>query len=257
MYYLSVGACFKNEAHCIVEWLEHYLLHGVEHFYLVNDGSTDNTVEKLHPYIEKGIITLFTESNHPYYQGRQRNLYNKHILPRINNKETTWCIMLDLDEFLWSEKEVDLRRIFAQLHHLGQVQFTVTLFGSNGHVQQPESLIEAFTKRSKDLITPNPKCLKYAVHSRFKFSSLNVHHADFWTKEEETNHFQHIKEPWFRLNHYSCQSREFWDLTKCKRGDADHWYQRGPEHFVNYDYNEIEDLGLLEQNRIERQKTAL
>ena len=42
MYYLSILAIFKNEAMNLKEWIEHYILNGVEHFYLINNGSTDN-----------------------------------------------------------------------------------------------------------------------------------------------------------------------------------------------------------------------
>ena len=52
MYKLSVGALFKNEASILKEWIEHYLHHGVEHFYLINDNSTDNFLDVLQPYVE-------------------------------------------------------------------------------------------------------------------------------------------------------------------------------------------------------------
>ena len=45
MYKLSVGSIFKNESQGIKEWIEHYLNHGVEHFYLINDNSNDNYLE--------------------------------------------------------------------------------------------------------------------------------------------------------------------------------------------------------------------
>ena len=75
-YYLSVGAMFKNESHSIDEWIRHYLHHGVDHFYLINDSSTDNSKEVIQPYIDKGKVTLF-EPDEPYYLGRQRNMYNR------------------------------------------------------------------------------------------------------------------------------------------------------------------------------------
>jgi hypothetical protein len=51
MYYLTIGAIFKNESHCLQEWIEHHIFHGVEHFYLLNDGSTDEYMKILQPYI--------------------------------------------------------------------------------------------------------------------------------------------------------------------------------------------------------------
>ena len=40
-YYFSIGAVFKNEAHALDEWIQHYLMRGVDHIYLINDFSTD------------------------------------------------------------------------------------------------------------------------------------------------------------------------------------------------------------------------
>ena len=51
--YFTIGAIFKNEAHIMKEWIEHYLYHGIEHIYLINDFSTDNFLEILQPFIDK------------------------------------------------------------------------------------------------------------------------------------------------------------------------------------------------------------
>ena len=115
-YYLSVGAMFKNESHSIQEWITHYLHHGVDHFYLINDKSTDNSVERIQPYIDKGLITLF-HVEEPYYLGRQRNLYNRHILPLL--KESQWLLMIDLDEYVWSPRSSSLPHILRHSEHLG------------------------------------------------------------------------------------------------------------------------------------------
>ena len=56
---LSVGAVFRNESHSIVEWIQHYLANGADHFYLINDDSTDNSVEIIQPYVDSGVVTLF------------------------------------------------------------------------------------------------------------------------------------------------------------------------------------------------------
>ena len=46
-HYLSVGAMFRNESDSIIEWIKHYLYHGVDHIYLINDNSDDDTVSKI------------------------------------------------------------------------------------------------------------------------------------------------------------------------------------------------------------------
>jgi hypothetical protein len=51
------------------------------------------------------------------------------------------------------------------------------------------------------------------------------------------------------INHYSCQSRTFWENVKCVRGDGDAYRQRTMKDFEELDCNEVEDLQLWEQNK--------
>jgi len=244
MYYLSVGAMFKNESHSMKEWLEHYILHGVDHFYLIDDGSTDSYMDILKEYIDRGLVTL-SLAQEPYYLGRQRNLYNRFILPNI--KETKWLIMIDLDEYVWSPKDIRLDKVLKGFERYGQIQMKEALFGSNGHVTQPSSIVESFTKRCSEFRGGK---YKYIVNSAFEFSSLNIHHADFsesrYMKDDSV--FIIVFPEYFIFNHYNCQSREFWNQVKCSRGDSDDFIKRLPEHFELFDFNEVEDTGLLDQN---------
>jgi hypothetical protein len=262
MYFLSVGALFKNEEHAIVEWIEHYLFRGVEHFYLIDDRSTDSSVEKLQPYIKKGLITLFT-SNHPYYLGRQRNMYNEYFTPHI--KETEWLLIVDLDEFVWSPASVSFVPLLRDLfNENSQLQAISLQFYSNGHIKQPKSIVEGFTKRdsTKFRMLENGQAnlpVKYFIHTTYDFSSLNVHHADHVLEEIKLTRFKIVNTHVFQLNHYICQSREFWNTVKCTRGDSDDYRNRTPEEFdeIHKSIDEVEDYGLLEQNRSLLQKLGL
>ena len=180
---LSVGAMFRNEERALPGWIEHYLLHGAEHFYLIDDNSTDRSSKVVQPYLEKGLVTLFHE-DHPRYCGRQRNLYNNYILPHID--ETRWLLIADLDEFVWSPRSVDLRSVLADLDHIAMIQIIHTLFGSNGHVATPEgSIVAAYTRRARNSPTRQPGNFKYFVNStRANCSSLNVHNAILPPKRE-------------------------------------------------------------------------
>jgi len=258
MYNLSVGAIFKNESHSIREWIEHYIYRDVEHFYLIDDSSTDNTVEIIKPYIERGIITLFSGNNWPYYLGRQRDMYNHFILPHL--PETEWLLMVDLDEYVWSPQSNSLFWMLKFYRHLGQIQVNHTIFGSNGHTDQPQSLVEGFTKRSLIKPTELDGCgnRKYFVNSSFKFTSLNVHNATFLDKNDEINNFKLLDIPYFAMNHYNCQSLNHWINVKCSRGDCDNYRVRTIEDFKIYDLNDVEDKELYEQNKeiIEKMKNS-
>lgn len=253
MYFFSVGAMFRNESHCIKEWIEHYLNQGADHFYLVNDNSTDNSVEIIQPYIDRGQITLYNaEDLGPHVLGHQRNTYNAYMLPHVNSKDTKWLLICDLDEFAWSPMFRTLKEFLTEhVYMLAQVQVTPTIFGSNNLEKQPKSLVQGFTKRSKDVPT---KCgtYKYFVNSDYRFISLNVHHAT--AEDEEYNkpkYFMRIDPDVLRLNHYICQSKEFWLNIKCTRGDADGYLQRDLELFDHYNSqgNQEDDFELAEINK--------
>ena len=47
-YNLSLIAIFKNESHILKEWIEHYINEGVDKFYLIDNGSTDNYIHLNH-----------------------------------------------------------------------------------------------------------------------------------------------------------------------------------------------------------------
>jgi hypothetical protein len=247
MYRFSVGALFKNEAHILKEWIEHYLHHGADHFFLIDDASTDASIDILTPYIEKGIVTLFREKCN-YFLGRQMHLYNKCIYPHY--KETEWLLMVDLDEFVWSPMNVNLYEVLKTCSEIGQIQMQQSLYGSNGHIIQPESIVSYFTRRSLDEPTKSPGNLKYFINSKFEFTHFAIHSAFFREKENETNGRFLILDPsYFVLNHYSCQSREFWEQVKCTRGDGDHYRIRTMADFEELDQNDVEDTRLMKQNR--------
>ena len=60
-YNLVVASMFKNENSVIKEWLDHNIAVGVEHFYLIDNGSTDGYANILHPYMHRGLVTLVAD----------------------------------------------------------------------------------------------------------------------------------------------------------------------------------------------------
>ena len=245
MYYLSIGAIFKNESLIMREWIEHYIFHGVNHFYLINDNSSDDFISILQPYIDKGIVTLFQHTSPwDYYLGRQKDMYNYFIFPYLH--ETQWLFIADLDEYLWSPMSIDLKYTLQQCEHIGQIQIKDYLFGSNGYLLQPSSIIQSFTKRSHSMTEGGTK---YIINTNFQFKELTIHYAFFTNKHDEDNHFILLGSPYFQVNHYSSQSQEYWEKIKCTRGDCDNWRIRTISDFELVDLNDVDDMGLYEQNR--------
>ncbi len=259
MYYFSVGGIFKNESHIMKEWLEHYFYHGIDHIYLKDDESTDDYMTILEPYIKEDRVTLYKNDIIDDKVGRQKNIYNKYFLPII--KESKWFGIFDLDEFLWSPRDINIKNVLQFCTNLSQIQINHNLFGSNGLKEHPKYIIPNFTKRADynrimrfDMITS----FKYIINTDYEYCDLDVHHAFFVHEEDENNKSKFVRvdyssdleNPWFAFNHYKLQSEEFWRENKCKKGDADNFKIRDMQYFYENDFNDVEDLRLYEQNKV-------
>lgn len=245
---LSVGAMFKNESHGIREWVQHYLHHGVEQIYLIDDSSTDSYLPKIQDYIDQGIIHLFVSENWGKYPGRQYDMYTHYFLPRL--KESTWWLICDLDEYVWCPMHLDLKIHLRELVNIGQVLIQWNIFGSNGYIEQPDRIVSSFTRRQAedpDLEYAGPT--KYFVNSNYEFWRLDVHCARFVSDEEDKNNFIIVSRQFYIINHYRIQSKQFWDTVKLTRGDADDFRIRTEEEFYLSDFNDVEDLRLEKQNQ--------
>lgn len=247
MYKLSVCALFKDESHCMTEWIEHYIFHGVEHFYLLDDESEDDYMTILDKYMKDGIVTLIKIS-WKRYLGRQRDIYNYYILPFIH--ETKWLLMCDLDEFVWSPDHIDLKIILNDCSHLAEIQMVQTLFGSNGHITQPKSIVSSFTKRRRCQFGTARTCgYKYFINSSYPFKELNVHYAVPKNEEDEKNRWLVLDDRYFILNHYSCQSRDRFLKKTLRSSCANNFKKLTMDDFEEFDINEVEDDRLYQQNK--------
>jgi hypothetical protein len=105
-YELAIVSMFKNEGNYLKEWIEYHRMVGVEHFWLYNNGSTDNFSEVLQPYIKEGLVDLFywpkLEGEATHVPAQIRAFKDGLRRARGNTK---WVAALDTDEFLLPFKE--------------------------------------------------------------------------------------------------------------------------------------------------------
>ena len=271
---LCLIAIFKNESHIIKEWVNHYLNQGVQQFFLIDNGSTDNYFSIIEPYIKNNIIYLVKDSK-PH---SQTELYNKYFLNLC--KKYTWVIICDLDEFIYAKN--GFKKINGYLQyinnykHISQIFIPWKMFSSNGYNTldkiQPESVIKTFTKRfdynknkSVNGITIKEnnnsftytKCiaktkylLKLDIHSHkmipkfnnyynfitpFYKSNINIIHKNMSFCIINENI---LKKSFLNLNHYAIQSLDYFTRVKMTRNDAVHNKNvRNKEYFNRYDRN--------------------
>jgi hypothetical protein len=143
---LAIGMIFKNEAPYLKEWIEYHRLVGVEHFYLYNDGSSDNFREVLKPYIKQGIVTLSDAITQADFNGTQVDCYNRTLIHTYG--KCKWVAMLDSDEFLVTPKKIKILDVLNRFEGYGAVTINWRCFGTSNVVKIPSDklMIECLTR---------------------------------------------------------------------------------------------------------------
>lgn len=228
MRYLSVAAIFKNEAPYLREWIEFHRLVGVEHFYLYDNGSTDNPVLELREYIMENVVTLRP------WPGKvaQKAAYEAALSQ--SRDASRWLAFIDLDEYLWSPVEVHpfgympLPEVLASYEDHPAVVANWCVFGPSGNIEKPEDLvIDAYCGRVPDddpinthvksIVNPR-EVLGYTDPHSFTYSrgvAVNEEHYPVMGPLTDYVSFDVL-----RVNHYFTKSREEAE-AKWGRGRAD------------------------------------
>jgi hypothetical protein len=249
MFNFIVCAVFKNESHILDEWIQHYLFHGVDHIYLVNDFSTDNYMEIIEKYSES--VTLFHNDIVTKEVGRQIYIYNKYFTQLLSCSK--WMSILDLDEFLYSYYEINIQTILKEYDTYSQILVDWVHFGSNDHILQPNSVVEGFIMRA--LYGKDKEYYSYkSIFKTDNFISFGIHKNEVNGSQIHLKNGENIETPKLSINHYNLQSLEFYISVKTKRGDINNWFDhvnlvRNKEYFIHYDDNDVLDLKLYEQNK--------
>lgn len=224
MHFLAVLAIFKNETMNLEEWISHYLWQGVEHFYLIDNGSTDDPQRILDKYASR--IT--------YYSRPARHSQAKHyneVFESIRT-ECRWLIVADLDEFWYSNRSGTISTLLSGLDESVDVVYAPwRMFGASGHVKHPKSLREDLVHCWENVAQNR----KYIIRAeRFNTGDLDIHYV----RSEKTSLVDLTGEAGFVLNHYPLQSMEFFEKVKMTRGSAcvqRHDAIRTHDYFKAYD----------------------
>jgi len=249
MHDFIVCSIFKNESHILDEWISHYLFHGVDHIYLVNDFSTDSYLEIIKKYADR--VTLFHNDIVTREVGRQLQIYRKYFTSLLPTAK--WMSILDLDEFLYSPETINIKQVLMEYSKYSQILVDWVHFGSNNHVKQPPSVVEGFTMRAMPR-EPGKNMKYHGYKSIFKcahFKNFDIHSSNV---DGKMLRIVDAKDAKLLINHYNLQSLEFFINVKGTRGDVNNWFdhiklQRDKEFFAEVDINDLEDLRLCKQNR--------
>ncbi|MGA3065231.1 MAG: glycosyltransferase family 2 protein [Tepidisphaeraceae bacterium] len=155
-HYLSLCAIFQNEAPFLEEWLRFHDRIGVEHFFLYDNDSTDEFKPVLAPWLAAGRVTLYRAA------GPAAQIHVYHHCIGAHARDSFWMIFTDIDEYLFSPAQADLRVFLKGFESEPGVVANWLMFGSSGHERQPAGLTTLnFARRCEfDLCTFEPGLLK-------------------------------------------------------------------------------------------------
>ena len=228
MNYLSILSIFKNETMNMKIWLDHYLSQGVEHFYIIDNGSDDDPMSVLKDYIDKGYVTYYLRPERYQQCKHYREIFK---IEKIQEK-TKWLIVCDFDEFFYGTKN-KLSTVLNSLEKYNVIYSNWLMFGSDGLITHPDDIRTAIVHRE----------INFNIHTKyiFKTSSLkNINQIHVHNISNEKNIYYENEK--IHLNHYPIQSLEFFQKVKMTRGDVANISVdniRDMNYFNKYDINTV------------------
>ena len=247
--YLSICSIFKDEAPYLKEWIEYHILAGVERFYLYDNDSTDNPLEILQPYIDKGIVVYHKISGAYKQYIAYRDAIYKY------KKQTYWMAIIDLDEFIVPVEKDDIKEFLKDYEKYSAVAVNQQVFDSNEHKTKPDCcIIEAYTKVSKEygialsaqfksIFKPQQVVeISSAHYAKYKGNKLAVYPNLLKVPPNACGVFCNYQEGMakIRLNHYYAKSEEEY-IKRCSRNYANMPVNRPiMQSFLNF-YGETEE----------------
>lgn len=233
-YYLSVYAIMHNESHILREWIEIHLNEGIEHFFLVDHGSTDNWREKIADYVQNNTITIIELHSN---DGGLDNLRAENSSLALAQSE--WLLIQDLDEFTYATGRQCITDFLKSVpNDVHQIAVPWVLFGTGGNIEQPNSIVKACV-RAEDMVaranlinSERPWHAKSIVRSRhLDLMHVHIHGVAGRTIlplsdiVEVEGHFFIDNKYAARLsdfqilqNHYIHQSHEFYQAKMKRKG---------------------------------------
>ena len=146
---LTVFTIYKNERDVLEEWMDHYVNEGVEHFVLVDNGSTDNTTV---PARYASMVVWIYDARPRIQQW----WLHSNLLHEV---DTAWLLPLDVDEYAFAkEPSLTVRDVLdKQPCTTSRIQLESHRFGDSGLKRQPKSVRLGFVRRASHTDPDTPK----------------------------------------------------------------------------------------------------
>lgn len=228
---IGITTIQRDRAPWIKEWLAFHYLVGFRKFYIFAHNCQDNTNEIATELKKKFDIEVFNLD--PELERPQMKCYQYSCENFLQNVD--WMAFIDSDEFLFPTSHDSMEAALNEFSHqkISALGIYWVCFGSSGHIKEPLGLIvENYKQRANDGYTNN-RHIKSIVRGGKVQGTIqigansHIFKTPWGTYDENlrpitnglTNYEPTYKK--FRINHYLCQSRSYYENWKKHSGCAD------------------------------------
>jgi len=250
---LGICAIICNREEWIEEWISFHHLAGFTKFYIGLHKCSDKTEQKLVELSQKYKIKIFHVNDR--VGGSPQTFFYNFIQNKVAY-EVDWMAFIDGDEYLFSPEQKPLQSMLDQFLEKNVYALAIywACFGSSNHVVEPSGLIiENYRYRAPDDFSVN-KHIKSVVYQRIqgtiRFNNPHLVSANFQVFDEKLRPIYTPISPYdpsfssLRINHYLCQSREYFEKIKKFSGNADNDSStevKKEEWWIGHDRNDLFD----------------
>jgi hypothetical protein len=208
MFNLSICVVLKNEALYLEEWIEYHKLIGVEHFYIYDNRSNDNTLPIYEKYKDIITVRLWNLDN-----WQQKLAYIDYCTKY--EKDSIWTAFIDVDEFIAYKGKKTLVNYLKE-NNIDSLEIPWMIFGTNGHVERPKGLVlENYTAAHS--VSPNIRGKIICKSSLIDIKHIESPHRFNYTSSNINKQKGNYDSVY--LHHYMLKSEE--DLyIKYSKGDV-------------------------------------
>ena len=249
---MRLGICTiqRNRGKWLSEWVAFHHLVGCTHFYIYLHKCTDNSkqvVAQLQQHFNIQCFELGDDVDRPQLAAYQ------HCYQSFGH-QIDWMAFIDGDEFLFPTNADSLQTALQPYAYekLSALGVYWQCFGSSGHIQDPNGLvINDYRYRASLDFSANRHIKSIVKGNQGKhFGVINNSHyfsTIFGTYDENLrpvdNGFMQDLDPtydFFQINHYVCQSLDFFRNFKQTSGSADAGANsiRSNEWWIKHDRND-------------------
>lgn len=249
---LGIVTIQRDRGPWLLEWFAFHYLVGFRKFYFYAHHCTDDTAAIINHLSKKLSIQAFEI---PERMDRVQLMAYQHTCDNFMN-EVDWMAFIDGDEFLFPTDKMTMQDALAEYQNVDVSALGVfnVIFGSSGHQTEPDGLIiKNFRHCSLDPNFSENRHVKSIVRGHQAVQVTNCSHV-FVTPNGTVDELQRPI-TWglmadyvpsyskFRINHYCCQSYEFFTKFKKNSGHADAGSHspRADDWWLAHDRNENVD----------------